>query len=374
MVMNMEFSVSKSSFLKALAAAQRVADKTATLPILANVLIRSDGRAKLLVAATDLTVSVASEVDAKVTKEGGITVAARALFDVVKGLPGDEVTVIRKDDNWAQVKSGKAEFKIVGLADKDFPKLPDHREVSFSAIDRSVLINLIDSTLFSVSTDETRYHLSGALLEADGAITRMVSTDGHRLSLAEAKSALDMKWPAIIPRKAVAELRKALDGLDGAVEVGFEAGATAASNAHFKLGSAVLTVKLIEARFPPYDQVIPKSTDKRAEVSTSALTEALKRVSLLSPEKTHGVRLEFSKDRLRIAADNPELGEAREDLDVDHQGGNLTIGFNARYLLDVLSRISADRTVLDLAGDQDPAAVHPADGRHFLGIVMPMRI
>jgi DNA polymerase-3 subunit beta len=365
----MDFTVSKAAFLKGLALAQGVADKKSTLPILANVLIRSDGKNRLLIAATDLTVSVASEVEAKVTKEGGLTVAARALFDVIKGLPADDVTISRKDNNWAQIKSGKSEFKIVGLPDKDFPKLPDHREVSFATLDRSILSDLIDKTLFSVSTDETRYHLSGALFEGDGTVVRMVSTDGHRLSIAEGKSAFKLESAALIPRKGVTELRKAIDSFDGQLELAFHQG-----HGYFKLGAAVLSVKLIDAKFPPYDQVVPQSADKKVELSTSAFTDALRRVSLLSVEKTNGVRLELKKGVLRISADNPDLGEAREDLDVEYQGAALSIGFNARYLLEVLAEVGTDRVVLELSGELDPGALHPIDGRHYLGVVMPMRI
>src|SRR5690349_13951859 len=181
----MEFKIQKAEFLKGLYPAQGIADRKSTLPILANVLLRTDGKERVLVAATDLTVGVSAELPARVEKEGGVTLGAKHLFDIVKALPGDELVLRRADNNWAEIKSMRAEYKLVGMADRDFPRLPNHREVTFTRLEASLLRDMIGKTLFSASTDETRYHLNGVLFESDGKLVRMVSTDGHRLSKVE---------------------------------------------------------------------------------------------------------------------------------------------------------------------------------------------
>lgn len=365
----MRIAVSRSELLDALTIARRTVDGKSPTPILANVLLSADGA--LRIAATDLEVSFSALLTAHGSTAGGVAVHAATLLGIVKRLPDGEV-VLAAEGGRLQIRSAKSEFRIVGLPDKDFPKLPDHREVSFGAVDRSLFGDLIDKTLFSVSTDETRYHLSGALLEADGAVIRMVSTDGHRLSVAEAARANGLVIrPLIIPAKGLAVIRHAIGDLGdgGALYLG-----VSPQHVHLRYGGAVLSVKLIDAKFPPYDQVIPRTADKAVELGRAALTDSLRRVSLLSVEKTNGVRFELKKGVLRITADNPDLGEAREELDVDYGGSPLTIGFNARYMLEVLAEVSADRVVLELNGELDPGVLRPADGRHYLGVVMPMRI
>src|SRR5438874_588703 len=185
----MEFKIEKNALLGGLYLAQGIADRKSTMPILANVLVRTEGKEKVLIAATDLNVTVTAELPAKIQTEGGITLGARHLHEIVKALPGDTVSLKRAENQYAELRAGKVEYKVVGMADRDFPKLPNHREVEFSKVDPAALLDCIDKTFFSVSTDETRYHLNGVLFDADGggakAQVRMVSTDGHRLSKIE---------------------------------------------------------------------------------------------------------------------------------------------------------------------------------------------
>lgn len=370
----MEFKIDKSSLLGGLYLAQGIADRKSTMPILANVLIRTEGKDKILVAATDLNVTVTSELPAKVTSEGGITLGARHLHEIVKALPGDTVSLKRADNQYAELKAGKVEYKVVGMADRDFPKLPNHREVEFSKIDAGIFLDLINKTFFSVSTDETRYHLNGVLFDCDGkgekAHARMVSTDGHRLSKIERTlPGAPAASGIIIPRKGLAEIKRALEGVAGEAELGFIKG-----HVFIRVGATAISVKLIEAQFPPFEQVIPKDSERQVVVSRDGFLEALKRISIMSSDKTSGVKVSVGEGVLRVSSDNPDLGEGREELEVAYDATPVTIGFNARYLIDLVSQMENKNIRLELNGELDPGVVRPVDGEDYLGVVMPMRI
>ncbi|MBL9008186.1 MAG: DNA polymerase III subunit beta [Myxococcales bacterium] len=375
----MEFRIEKAAFLQGLYFAQGIADRKATMPILANVLLRTEGADSLTVAATDLNLTVTSEIPCEVTGDGGLTVAARHLHDIIKSLPGDRLTLRRADNNYAEISAGKVNYKVVGLPDRDFPKLPNHREVTFHKVDAAPLRDLINKTFFSISTDETRAHLNGVLFECDGAgdkaVARMVSTDGHRLSKCERVLANGPKLQpgVLIPRRGLIELRRALEGTSH-IEIGVHSG-----NLFLRTGPTVLTVRLTDAQFPPYDQVIPRDHQRQAKVSHVALLDALKRISLVASEKTYGLRLSLSKGVLRIESDNPDLGQGREELDVVYGGSDFAIGFNAKYLIELLTEIDTPEVLLDLNGELDPGVLRPADsqdkpGNMYLGVIMPMRL
>src|SRR5262244_235177 len=220
----MEFRIQKSEFLRGLRLAQGIADRKSTMPILANVLLRSEGKGKILLAATDLNVSVSVDLAAKVEKEGGLTVGARPLHDIVASLPAEDVVFKRAENNWADIRAAKVAYKLVGMPDRDFPKMPDHREVKYSKVDPAVLREMIDKTLFSVSNDETRFHLNGVLLECDGARARMVSTDGHRLSKVERTLTGGPVLPqgVIIPRKGLVEIKRAIESEKNGIAFAFQ--------------------------------------------------------------------------------------------------------------------------------------------------------
>ena len=376
----MEFKIEKSAFMQGLYFAQGIADRKSTMPILANVLLRTDGPGRLLVAATDLNLTVTTELPCDATIEGGLTVAAKHLHDIVKNLPGDRLMLRRTENNYAEIMAGKVNYKVVGLPDRDFPKLPSYREVTFHAVDAAVLRDLISKTFFSISTDETRSHLNGVLFECEGegeqVTGRMVSTDGHRLSKCERAlpGGPTLMPGVVIPRRGLMELRRALEGSSGPVEIGTHSG-----HLFMKSGATVLTVRLTDAQFPPYEQVIPREHQKEAAVSHSVLLDSLKRISLVASEKTWGVRFMLSRGLLRIESDNPDLGQGREELDVRYNGPDCNIGFNAKYIIELLSEIETPEVQLELNGELDPGLIRPLDekqgvGNQYLGVIMPMRL
>src|SRR4249920_1562018 len=322
----MDFKIDKNEFLRGLYLAHGIADRKSTLPILANVLLRTEGKDKIMCGATDLNVTTLATLSAKVEKEGGLTVAARQLYEIVKGLPSDEVRVRRTEQNWAEIRSGRVEFKVVGMPDRDYPKLPNTQEAETVPVDSATLREMIAKTIFSVSLDETRQHLAGVLFESDGATARMVSTDGHRLSKVSRALPGGPKLASgvLIPRKGVIEIRRAIETREAPCAIGIHDG-----NFVLKADDVGLSVKLIDGQFPPYDQVIPKDNERAFAVSRLALLEGLKRVALMSSDKTFGVRLGLEKGKVRIESDNPDLGAAKEEIDVSYKGAAVQIGFNA---------------------------------------------
>jgi DNA polymerase-3 subunit beta len=365
----MEFRISKPEFVRGLRLAQSIADRKSTMPMLANVLLRTIGKGKLLVAATDLNVSLTAELKSTNAAEGGITVNAKSLHDIVTSLPGEELTIKRADNGWAEIRAGKVNYRVVGMPDRDFPKVPDHREAPFTDVEAVTLREMIDRTLFSVCNDETRFHLNGVLFESNGAKAKMISTDGHRLSKVERGLAGGPQLSAgvIIPKKGLLEIKRVLDGATTcrlAVKTPY---------VFLSADDLVLAVKLIDAQFPPYEQVIPKDHKRSLVVDRHLLIDSLKRAQLMSSE-TRGVKFAMETGKLTIASDNPDVGEVREELEADYAGEGMSIGFNPKYVIELLSQMTSDQVNLNLGGELDPGLFKPLGADEYAGVVMPMRI
>ena len=372
----MEFEIDQARFLSALALAQTVADKRSTMPVLANVLLRTSTDGHVVCSATDMMTSVTEKIPATVKSAGSLTVGVRHLHGVMKTLASGDIKVKALENHWVQILAGKSEFKLMGMPETDFPELPDAEKSKgakapkFTTIAGHILADLIQKTQFSVSTDEARVNLNGVLFECDGTNAAMVSTDGHRLT----KYSCALNGPAldkgvIIPRKGMLEIRRVLDRVPGEVELG-----VGDQHLFLRAGELSLSVKLNNVTFPPYSQVIPTSHQRRIIVPRQELLGALKRAEVMAPEKTATVRLALSEGRLELTADNPDLGVAHQELGIDYTGEELVAGFNARYLMEVLEVIDGDEVALEFQGELDPCVCKPVDGPDFLGVVMPMRI
>ena len=365
----MEIRIGKNEFLRGLRLAQGIADRKSTMPMLANVLLRTQGKNQLLVAATDLNVSLSAELKSQNAAEGGITLNAKSLNDLIASAPGEDITLKRADNHWAEIRSGKVTYRIVGMPDRDFPRVPDHREASYTPVESAVLREMIDRTLFSVCNDETRFHLNGVFFESDGSKARMVSTDGHRLSKVERTIANGPKLSAgvIIPKKGLLEMKKVLESGPSCK--------LAIKTPHLFLvqEDLAIAVKLIDAQFPPYEQVIPKDHKKVITIDRVRFIEAMRRAQLMSSE-TRGVKVAASKDGVTIASDNPDLGEVREELDAEYNGEAIAIGFNPKYVVELLGQMASDQVTLSLGGELDPGLIKPIGSDEYLGVVMPMRI
>lgn len=371
----MEFEIDQARFLSALGLAQTVADKRSTMPVLANVLLRATDDGSVVCSSTDMMIAVTETLAADVKSTGSLTVGVKYLHGVIKTLPGGPLRVKALDNHWAQILSGRSEFKLMGMPQSDFPELPDpfksgKATVEFVDVPSHVLTDLIQKTQFSVSTDDARVNLAGVLFESDGDTGSMVSTDGHRLT----RYALDFAGPKldkgiVIPRKGMAEMKRVLDRAGS--EVGLAVGE---QFLYLRAESLLLSIKLNQVTFPPYKAVIPTNHTRAAQVGRDELSSALRRAEVMAPEKTATVRVQLSEGKLELTADNPDLGIAHQELALDYTAEPLTAGFNARYLIDVLDAIDTEDVRLEFQGELDPCVVKPVDGPDFLGVVMPMRI
>lgn len=386
----MELTVAKKDLLKIVARMQGVVERKSTMPVLANVLLAADGKDGLRLAATDLYLSLLGRIPADVSKPGSVAVSAKDLFERVKMMPDGPVVISSQDNATTTLKAqGSARrYTLRGMPGDDFPPLPQPAEGSPTlALAVDVLSELIQKTHFSISTDETRAHLNSALFEWDGDVVRMVTTDGHRLSKVDVKvSGRQASATMLIPLKAVQELRRICDEMaaEGSGEATPELLITqSGSSAFFQSSSSragmTFSVKLVDAQFPPYAQVIPQATDKVVRAPRIAFADALKAMSIAASERTGGVKLSITKGSMRITSESPESGDGFDELPVEYGGPNMSIGFNAKYFLDVLAAVSDDEVAIGVSGELDPAVIRPAGGttssdRQFLAVIMPMRI
>jgi DNA polymerase-3 subunit beta len=372
----MKFEILKNDFLKLLQKTQNIIEKRNTMPILSNVLLVAE-EDKLSIYATDLEVSLKDEVPAKVDVQGKVAVSAKNLFDLVKELSDSSIQIVKKNNNWLEIKSKKAVFNIVGAAPDEFPAFPAYDVQKFFKLEGQLFHDMIEKTLYSVSNDETRYHLNGVLFERVGKDSetnfRMVATDGHRLSLIDKKIEIpagEQKTDGvIIPKKGLQELKKLLEGESGTLEMALEG-----SHLIVKQEKAVLLIRLIDGKYPNYQQLIPARLQKRIAVSREELLSSLRRVSLLSNQKSKGITLSISKNAMEIYSNNPEIGDAKEEIDIRYTGEPLKIGFNARYLMDILNNIQDEEIDIELNDQLSPGILRPANDSSYTCVVMPMRI
>jgi DNA polymerase-3 subunit beta len=383
----MELTVAKKDLQRIVKRMQGVAERKSTMPVLANVLLAVDGPNALRLAATDLYLSLHGRINADVSKGGSVAVSAKDLFERVNQMPDGPILISTQDNATTTLKAtGSARrYTLRGMPGDDFPPLPQPAEGSPTlALDVDVLSELIAKTHFSISTDETRAHLNSALFEWDGDIVRMVTTDGHRLSKVDVKVAgRQASATMLIPLKAIQELRRLCDEMlaepresDKKPELLIT---QSGSSAFFQGAGMTFSVKLVDAQFPPYAQVIPQSSEKVVRAPRNAFADALKAVSVAASERTGGVKLSLAKGSMRITSESPESGDGFDEIPVEYAGPNMSIGFNAKYFLDVLAAVTDDEVAIGLSGELDPAVLRPAGAtttsdRQFLAVVMPMRI
>ncbi|MEA3047278.1 MAG: polymerase subunit beta [Sphingomonadales bacterium] len=370
----MKATIERATLLKGLGHVHSVVERRNTIPILSNVLIEAEEEGGLRLMATDLDLQINETVPADVTESGATTVPAHTLFDIVRKLPeGSQVELIAAEGRM-QVNAGRARFTLSTLPRDDFPVIAEGDLPTGFELPAATLRQIIDKTRFAISTEETRYYLNGIYLHvSDEAqpVLKAAATDGHRLArvtVPRPDGAAGMPG-VIIPRKCVAELRKLLDELDGTVQVSLSE-----SKIRFGLGNAVLTSKLIDGTFPDYSRVIPTANDKLLKLDPRSLEEGVDRVSTIASERTRAVKLALDRDRVTLSVTSPENGTASEEVSADYGADGLEIGFNARYLLDILSQIEGDVMEVHLADAAAPTLLRENDKAPALYVLMPMRV
>jgi DNA polymerase-3 subunit beta len=378
----MKVVVSRNDLLRGITTVQSAVAAKNTMPILANVLLEAKDQ-RFEFVATDLDMGIRLSVPAEVVGKGSITINARKLSDICRELPDAPVDLETDDNQKLSIFCQKSQFKIHGLPKDDFPILPEVKKDKTFKMKAALLQEMIRKTSFAVSTDETRYILNGVLFQLEGGKARMVATDGHRLAYIHKKleNKNEDKSSLIIPTKALNEVSKVISDLlkgkekdeDKEKELFVEIASTE-NQVKFVIGGVEIVSRLIEGQFPNYEQVIPKESTKKLEVSTAEFSAATRRVSILASEKSNSVRYKFTKGKVTISANTPDMGEAKEDLEIPYEDEELQVAFNSKYVLDVLKNIGTDKMAVELTQPLNPGVFKPKDDQDYLCVIMPMRV
>jgi DNA polymerase-3 subunit beta len=367
----MKATIERAVLLKSLGHVQSVVERRNTIPILSNVLLeaREDGSLRLM--ATDLDLQVDESVPATVSQPGATTVSAHTLFDIVRKLPEGSQVELTAAEGKMQIVAGRSRFNLSTLPRDDFPVIAEGELPTRFELPAATLRQIIEKTRFAISTEETRYYLMGIFLHAVDDQLRAAATDGHRLARVTVPrpDGADGMPDVIVPRKAVAELYRLLEELEGTVEISLSP-----TKVRFGLGSAVLTSKLIDGTFPDYNRVIPTGNDKLLKLDPKSFSAGVDRVATIASEKTRAVKMAVDRDKVTLSVTSPENGLATEELAADYGSDGLEIGFNARYLMDILSEIDGDTVEVHLADAAAPTLLRENDKSNALYVLMPMRV
>jgi DNA polymerase-3 subunit beta len=371
----MKATIERAVLLKSLGHVQSVVERRNTIPILSNLLIEAEDDG-LRLTATDLDLQIVETVAAQVDQPGATTVPAHTLFDIVRKLPEGAQVELTAAEGKMRVVAGRARFTLPTLAREDFPLIAEGELPTRFDLPAETLRQMVDRTRFAISTEETRYYLNGIFLHVaddgnDGPVLKAAATDGHRLARVTIPqpSGAEAMPDVIVPRKCVAELRKLLDLLDGSAEVSLSP-----TKIRFGLGQAVLTSKLIDGTFPDYSRVIPTGNDRLLRIDPRSFEDGVDRVATIASEKTRAVKLALDRDRLTLSVTSPENGAAAEEVAADYSSEPFEIGFNARYLLDILGQIEGQQVEVHLADAAAPTLIRENAGSNALYVIMPMRV
>lgn len=363
----MKFRIAKEAFLDGLQHVQHVVSTRTTLPILSNVLIEAkDGALRL--TTTDLDVGVSGTVPAEILKEGATTLPAKRLVSIIRELPSAEIEISIDAKNVAKITSGPSFFKIIGLPHDEFPPLPSFDDAKEYRIPQAMFKDGLKKTSYAISADETRYVLNGIFISFNEGKMTLVATDGRRLAMVEN----ELEFPAtheievIVPTKAIQELAR-LCGSEGDVLAKLHG-----NQISFEVNDSIIVSKLIEGNYPNYRQVIPGEKKERLDLTREAFFETVRRVSLLSSEKSNSVKLVFGPDTLDVTANSPDIGEAKESMAVKYSGPEFAIAFNPDFLMAPLRALDEEILHLDLIDEMSPGVLRAAD--NFLYVLMPMRV
>jgi len=370
----MKIEVNREILAKGLNWVQNVVEKRSTMPVLSHALFRAS-KDDLEIVATNLQLVVEGHVEASVEKEGGVSLNAKRMHDIVRALPPGRITISVDEKNRAEIKGERGTFHLMGLAESEFPPLPEYKKTSFVEVKANILKDMVEKTIFAASMEETRYNLEGILLQVIDGKLRMVATDGHRLCLVDREvenaGKLDLANGLILPRKGLNELRKILaegDGVEG-VEFG-----VIDNDVVFKMGDVVIIMRTLEGDYPDYERVIPRENASLMVAGIKDMLDALGRVSIISDERTKGVKLYIDGSAMKIESQNPEVGDAYEELSVESKIKDLQIGYNARYLIDALAAMDGESVEVYLRDGLSSGLLKPKDDPDYLCVVMPMRL
>ncbi len=367
----MKLKIEKDAIQHALQGIQGIVDKKTTMPILSHFLLMADETASLM--ATDLDIALKGPVKAEILEKGGLCIPARKLFEIAREVDGD-ILLEGQENNWIKVTSGKSTFKLMGLPAEDFPALPEMSQAEEISVKADALRDMIEKTIYATGESDTRYTLNGLLFhfipKKKNTEFKVIGTDGHRLSVVSQNldGMLSEEKKLILPKKAALELKKLIEGRSETISVHIEK-----NHVFFATDDIILTSRLIEGTYPNYEQVIPKNNDKSVQINRTDLFKALKRTSIMSRERTNAVRLDLEPGKITLISMNPDIGEAREEIAAQFKGEAMTVGYNARYMLDILGTMAGETVNMELHEALSPALLLCPDNKGYTCVVMPMR-
>lgn len=367
----MEVRISRDVFLNAVHKVQGIVEPKGAMPILSHLHLSAE-KDKIYLRATDLEIGTLGTYPANVTAEGAVTLNARKLFDIIRELPNEEIYIKKEENNWITLKCGKSKFRLPGLAPEDYPAMLEYSDKVIIEFDGKILKEMIRKTFFSISPDESRQALNGLLLETEGDSATLVGTDGHRLAMisrpVNSKAGKGGKAGFLLPKKALSELMMLLEDDEKFCFSSHE------NHLAFIHGTQVIVSRKIDGKFPNYRQVIPAGNPLKAQANREDLTHALKRVALLADEKSKMVRFEIQKGSLTLVSDNTDLGAAVEEVAIDYEGEEVSIGLNAKYVLDILNVMDVEAVTLNLKDQNHSCLFTSVNDDQYKSIVMPMRL
>lgn len=365
----MFISIQRDDLLKGLQQVQNIVESKQALPILSNILIETMDN-NIRISATDLEIGARSFVSATVKSPGGVALYAKKIFEIVKELPSTLLDLSVEENSWVLINCGSINFKMVGLPKDEFPSILEVKTEKELILDTTIIKDMINKTIFAISHEETRYILNGVLFYFLNNQVNMVATDGHRLALIRKEIFQDVEIPkVIIPKKAIYEINKVVGGELRQVSVGVKE-----NQFILRMPQFSFTSRLLEGQYPDFDQVIPKNNDKNIIIKKDVFLGAIKRISLISEEKTKPIKLEIKNNTMRITSYNPELGEGLEEISVEYSGEDLSIGFNARYIIDALSPAEKRDIVLQVKDGNSPVILKDKEDKDYFCVIMPMRL
>ncbi len=367
----MKLKIQKEAIQTALQSIQGIVDKKTTMPILSHCLLKVDITASLM--ATDLDIALKGPLKAEILEKGGLCIPARKLFEIAREVDGD-ILLEAQENNWIKVTSGKSTFKLMGLPEEDFPALPEVSKSEELTIKAETLKDMIEKTIYATGESDTRYTLNGLLFHfmprKKNIELKVVGTDGHRLSVISVnlEGKISEEKKLILPKKAALELRKLIEGSTENVTIYIDR-----NHIFFSTDDVVLTSRLIEGTYPNYEQVIPKNNEKKVVIEKLAFLKALRRTSIMSRERTNAVRLDLETGKITLISMNPDIGEAREEIVAQYKGEPLTVGYNARYIMDILQAMEGETVSMELQEPLSPTLLLLPDSTAYTCVVMPMR-
>ncbi len=367
----MEVRIDRDVFLDGAQKVQGIVEAKGAMPILSHLLFSAETD-RVSIQATDLEIGAKGYYSANVLTTGEVTLGAKKIFDILRELPREEVHLIKEDNHWVRLKCGKSKFRLPGMPSEDFPPFPEFSQDSLMELNSKLLKEMIRKTFFAQSPDETRQILNGLLLEQDNEKVKMVGTDGHRLALIRRDlngGSKGAKNSYLIPKKALTELIKLVEDEEAAFSF-------SSKNNHiaFMQGDQVIVSRKVDGKFPNYQQVIPSDNKLQVQINRDVFQHALKRVALLADEKSKMVRFDIQSGSMTLTTDTTELGEAREEIAVNYTGEDVSIGLNARYVLDVLGVIDDEDVFLNLKDEKSSCLITSKSDKDYQSIVMPMRL